>query len=173
MPEEKEELPPKIPYDPRERGRQKELQKGEAMKIIRDLIVEDNGRVIFRGQPRTGLPLLPKALRPEFRAGDHLEALKKFRRECWAFRLTATDGLEDLAVAQHAGLATYLLDWTTNPLGALFFACGEDPDKDGPVFVLNNPVPVDDEETKGDKWMDIKGLKLYNPRLVDPRRARQ
>jgi|SRR6266436_1345573 hypothetical protein len=41
MPEEKEELPPKIPYDPRERGRQKELQKGEAMKIIRDLIVED------------------------------------------------------------------------------------------------------------------------------------
>jgi hypothetical protein len=154
------------------------LQKEEAMKIIGHLIAGNKGRDIFRGQPRTDLPLLPKALRKEFQTGHHLEALKSFRRECWAFGLTATGGLEDLAVAQHSGLATYLLDWTTNPLVALFFACGAEYDKDGTalggsVFVLNNPEPIDDEDIKEDKWMNIKGLKLYNPRLVDPRITRQ
>ena len=146
------------------------------MKIIGDLIAGDKGRDIFRGQPRTGLPLLPKALRKEFQDGNHIEALKRFRRECWAFGLTATGGLEDLAIAQHSGLATYLFDWTTNPLVALFFACGEDRDKDGTalggdVFVLNNPELIGDEDIKEDRWMNIKGLKLYNPhtdaRLVD------
>jgi len=122
--------------------------------------------------------LLPKALRKEFQTGHHLEALKSFRRECWAFGLTATEGLEDLAVAQHYGLATNLLDWSTNPLVALFFACGEEYDKDGTalggdVFVLNNPEPVGEQDIKGDKWRDIKGLKLYNPRLIDPRITRQ
>jgi hypothetical protein len=53
------------------------------------------------------------------------------RRECWAFGLKATHGLEDLAIAQHYGLATNVLDWTTNPLVALFFACGEAHDKNG------------------------------------------
>jgi hypothetical protein len=61
---------------------------------------------------------------------------------------------------------------------ALFFACGEERDKDGTasngdVFVLNNPEPISDEDIKGDRWRDIKGLKLYNPPLVDPRIARQ
>jgi len=168
---EKEDLPV-------ERGQRKALEKEEAMKIIGDLIAGDKGRDIFRGQPRTGLPLLPKALRKEFQDGNHIEALKRFRRECWAFGLTATGSLEDLAIAQHSGLATYLLDWTTNPLVALFFACGEDRDKDGTalggdVFVLNNPEPIGDEDIKEDRWMNIKGLKLYNPRLVDPRITRQ
>ena len=144
------------------------------MKIIGDLIAGDKGRDIFRGQPRTGLPLLPKALRKEVKTGSHVEALSKFRRECWAFGLTSTNGLEDLAVAQHYGLATNLLDWTTNPLVALFFACGEAHDKDGTalggdVFVLNNPEPVREEDIRGDRWMDIKGLKLYNPRRIDPK----
>jgi FRG domain len=164
--------------DPIERERQRGLEKGEAMKIIGDLIAGDKGRDIFRGQPRTGLPLLPKALRKEFKTGSHIEALSRFRRECWAFGLTSTNGLEDLAVAQHYGLATNLLDWTTNPLVALFFACGEAYDKDGTalggdVFVLNNPEPVREEDIRGDRWMDIKGLKLYNPRLIDPRITRQ
>jgi hypothetical protein len=54
------------------------------------------------------LRLLAKALRKEIKSGNHLEALKSFRRKCWAFGLTATAGLADLAVAPHSGLATYL-----------------------------------------------------------------
>jgi hypothetical protein len=75
-------------------------------------------------------------------------------------------------------LATYLLDWAKNPLVALFFACATAHDEKGKalageVFVLNNPERIDDDDIKGEKWRDIKGLKLYNPRLIDVRIARQ
>jgi hypothetical protein len=150
----------------------------EAMKIIDDLIAGDKGYDIFRGQPRMGLKLLPKAMRKEYETGNHLEALNRFRRECPALGLEATYGLEDLAVGQHYGLATYLLDWTTNPLVALFFACEEARDKDdralaGEVFVLNNPVKLPDDWIEGDKWQELEDLRLYNPRLIDARFVRQ
>lgn len=41
---------------------------------------------------------------------------------------------EFLFLAQHYGLPTRLLDWTYNPLIALYFACCSNFDKDGIVY---------------------------------------
>ena len=44
--------------------------------------------------------------------------------------------LELLALLQHYGIPTRLLDITENALVALYFACCSEPDKDGEVFVF-------------------------------------
>lgn len=59
---------------------------------------------------------------------------------------------------------------------ALFFACGEKHGKEGTpfdekCFVLKNPVQLPDDLNDGDKSKDVEGLKLYNPRLSDPRNS--
>ena len=149
--------------------------KKEAMQII-SVLLNSNDTDIFRGQGKshTEWPLVPKALRGPYTGGDHYEAMDRFRRECPLAGFEPQTSLADLAVAQHYGLATYLLDWTTNPLVALFFACFEQPDSEGVVFVMNKQESVsEEEESERDKWKEISGLKLYNPPLVDERMARQ
>ena len=55
--------------------------------------------------------------------------------------------------AQHYGMPTRLLDWSTNPLAALFFACDGELDKDGFVYAMDagKIIPENAEERKGTK----------------------
>lgn len=48
----------------------------------------------------------------------------------------STADLELMAHLQHQGAATGLIDFTRQPLAALWFACNESRDKDGAVYVL-------------------------------------
>ena len=116
-------------------------------KIKRDEVKSGNeSDFLFRGQS-TNEPLIPRIarLKPKgsFRKIERL-MLAEFQRLCPPFaEFEIRDQWDLLALAQHHGLPTRLLDWTYSALAALWFCVKKPPKKnkmgkrlDGVVWIL-------------------------------------
>lgn len=100
----------------------------------------------LRGQARAW-PVLPKAYRPEFAgSANQFVRLADSRLHQWKaealpylreMNSVPSSPWEWLAVAQQFGLATKVVDWTSNPLVALFFAIMSHENDDGELLVWN------------------------------------
>jgi FRG domain len=103
------------------------------------------GLFLFRGQ-KSNKKLLPKIGRDPFLSDQFLKRERSLLRD---FQIRSNPYLDSsrrddwdwLAIAQHNGMATRLLDWTDNPLAALWFAVREDREKgmDGILWVFRPP----------------------------------
>jgi hypothetical protein len=117
------------------------------------------GRKYFRGQSRlvsAGYPLMPSIGRYAFLAKKNLAERDELEREVldvFSNNLVSyvqhlpTNDWERLAIAQHHGIPTRFMDWTENPLVALYFSVRETKkDKAGTaqnsaVYVLTSDPP--------------------------------
>ena len=90
-----------------------------------------------------------------------------------------SDQTEELMLAelQHHGAATQLVDFTENPLVALWFACSEyNEEKDGKIFVIDIGNPSIWINGRHQKWLseDAREFIYYEPdRSLSPRIAAQ
>ena len=93
-------------------------------------------------------------------------------------RMEVMDGermldLQRLSILQHHGGATGLLDFTESPLAALWFACKDEPDEDGKVFILDiddHQVAVNGRKLSEEDLFSTEQVVYYEPdRSLSPR----
>jgi hypothetical protein len=128
------------------------------------------GRV-FRGHADVTWGLVPKAGRPPFKDADLGVYFSEWKRHAFAYvALRPESDWEWLAVAQHHGLATNLLDWTYNPLAAAFFAVAEPGDCDAAIFSYR---PDSLALTEVFTPLHVEGIAVYKPFHLAGRITRQ
>ena len=135
----------------------------------------DPQHTIFRGVTKAEYELVSRAGRVKLRSGDKLRDVEKrmlrtFKERAIPFlEYKPTNDWEWLAIAQHHGLPTRLLDWTRNPLVATYFAVRNKHSDHSAIFVLKQPTFIADP----DEWpapLDMGGLPMrYIPHHVTRR----
>lgn len=153
---------------------------------------------LFRGMSNNEYQLLPGVFRKNASEkaiyttyAKEMVLLKFFIQEASAYlTIPSNDYVRWAEYAQHFGVPTRFLDWSSNPLVALYFCCKNNPDAHGTVWVLNwenyerITVPKQNlSHTSKDRITCVKELLeeksdldypiIYTPSYVDSRMSAQ
>ena len=112
-------------------------------QIPSDWFRRARGRWVFRGHSDKNYSLIPSVGRVPYPANHRIKyersLFNMFRREAREHVESLPSEWEWLALARHHGLPTRLLDWSNNPLIALYFAVEHHNSRDGELLALYAP----------------------------------
>ena len=163
---------------------------------------KDNPHFLFRGESLTTYTLVPTLYRTRnctpnkfvyLYPNTERKILLEFMTEAAGYvdSLSVDDFSRWVEFAQHFGVPTRLLDWTSNPLIALFFACIDNLNQDGRIYILHSRAykeladKANRDEMEGKMIKDVvkgmileqeKGFKypiIYAPYHLDKRMVAQ
>lgn len=152
----------------------------------------ERGQFIFRGQVNDKWPLIPKLFRDYPKEAELIEASlwETLLLGIKSPYLNTFDPIELLMNLQHFGIPTRLLDWTSDVLIALFFACYDEKEEfnqeDGNFFLIErsqySPFKINSSENNifiqpinpstldhfKKRW-DIDDIYIFEPVIKNPR----
>lgn len=144
-------------------------------------------RRIFRGEKRKTHKLLPGIARQDlktslgekFKKIDEGLLLRQFKERAHRFVEKGYDDLSLLVLAQHHGLPTRLLDWSYNPLVAVYMATehgfkeNERPESSAIYVWENYPRPVIGLKLSLHEIQRLQKVKVISPAHLDIRIVNQ
>jgi len=164
-------------------------RKIDSVQALMDAIADfaeshPGSSVYFRGHEKDSWELIPTVGRKNsyWHAGKAIgifdkrqerDLLHRFRRYAHAYLGRRPDEWEGLFLARHHGLPVRLLDWTSNPLVALYHATafGKEAQTDGAMWglVARPDLTYLDVLKNKTSPLDIRGVRMIYPIAVSPR----
>lgn len=144
------------------------------LQIIEPIRLEKNEYLLFRGQSNDN-PLLPGIARknPKINSGVKEDVMLEHLKRVGFLKLHSQnlDIWDLLILAQHHGMQTRLLDWSSNPLVALWFAIQNvhKHSQDSYVFVLSANSEMAIDKTKNNDPFALNQTYILKPTLNNER----
>lgn len=156
----------------------------EQYKLWNEVTHNLNFGIYLRGQDDIDDRLIPSVGRAAYTLDQERNLFHRFRRRSYSHYQRILTDWETLFLARHYYLPVRLMDWTSNSLAGLYWACWRKPNKDGAVWAL---VRQPDEtydlnvfdsrlcqyEYAGEFKFLIDGVKIIYPFYVSSRMTAQ
>ena len=151
--------------------------KTEWARFLEISSAQFSSQIVYRGVPNAAYELQPSIGRVrKYSSLREERILAHFRRRAELhIPMSGLSPLDQLVLAQHHGLPTRLLDWTTSPLVAAYFAVfSADKDRHADFAIYSIKTNRDDYlPAAAHDPSEASDVKFYLPKVVSPRIAAQ